>query len=142
MPDVALQPLFALSARATISMTALLTLAGMFGNLSSFTPQISYTTKMDNWMVVSMIFVFSTLLELVVALVYKVYITDHLNKKDSSKVWAINSSHQSHQNLPTKELNAEEIDKKLLFAEKCLTVFYFSVFVIYCLAYWLTTLNI
>ena len=72
-------------------MTALLTLAGMFGNLSSFTPQISYTTKLDNWMVASMIFVFSTLLELVVLLVYKMYLKENMAKIDQSDAWATKS---------------------------------------------------
>ena len=49
-------------------MTALLTLITMFGALSVFTPQISYTTKLDNWMVTCILFVFSALIETVVTL--------------------------------------------------------------------------
>ena len=130
---------FKLSARATLSMTTLLTLTGMLGNLSASTPQISYTTKMDTWMVASMVFVFSTLLELVGALVCKMYLTDNLN----NKVWATTTSTtkplDDGKKPETRNMySAEEIDKKLSCAEKCLTVFYFAAFVIFCLAYWLT----
>ena len=63
-------------------MTTLLTLTGMFGSLSSSTPQISYMTKLDTWMVANMIFVFTTLLELVAALVFKTYLS-HQSKKQN-----------------------------------------------------------
>ena len=65
-------------------MTTLLTLTGMFGQVSRSTPQISYVTKLDAWMVTSMIFVFTSLLELVAALLYKMHLTGQ-NKK-SNKV--------------------------------------------------------
>ena len=123
-------------------MTALLTLAGMFGNLSSFTPQISYTTKLDNWMVASMIFVFSTLLELVVLLVYKMYLKENMAKIDQSDAWATKTGDKQKKPAGAKDLNAEDIDKKMLFVEKCLTAIYFSMFLIYCLAYWLAILRL
>ena len=52
-------------------MTVLLTMTAMYGSLSIFTPQISYTTKMDNWMLACIIFVLTPLIELVVALSLK-----------------------------------------------------------------------
>ena len=60
-------------------MTSLLTLTAMFGSLSIFTPQISYTTKLDNWMVICIIFVFSPLIELICALSLK-----NLNQADTN----------------------------------------------------------
>ena len=66
-------------------MLTLLTLAGMFGSLSSSTPQISYTTKMDTWIMASVIFVFITLLELVAVLVYKMYLNDQKREETNFK---------------------------------------------------------
>ena len=128
------------SARATFSMLTLLALAGMFGSLSSSTPKISYTTKMDTWMLASMIFVFLTLLELVAALVYKMYLSDYnknrknvSNINDSPKVWAIIPKDNNH-DTATKQ----DIDKKLAFAENCFALVYFSVVVIFYIQYWIT----
>ena len=59
------------SARATMVMTAFLTLAAMFGSVSTFTPPISYTTKLDNWIVTCVIFVFGSLMELVFVVLIK-----------------------------------------------------------------------
>ena len=127
-----------ISARATLSMTTLLTLAGMFGSLSSFTPQISYTTKLDNWMVTSMIFVFITLLELVGALMIKIYLMDITRTTDPPKVTVWATKTDEKQKEPSKkDFRAEQIDKILVFAEKCFTLLYFSVYIIFCLAYWL-----
>ena len=49
-------------------MTALLTMTAMYGSLNEFTPRISYTTKMDNWMIACIIFVLIPLIELVLVL--------------------------------------------------------------------------
>ena len=59
-----------------MSMTTLLTLAGMFGGLSSVTPPISYVTKLDVWMVVCIIFVFLTLAEFTVVIFLKYYLNN------------------------------------------------------------------
>ena len=49
-------------------MTALLTMTAMYGSLNEFTPRISYTTKMDNWMIACIVFVLIPLIELVLVL--------------------------------------------------------------------------
>ena len=49
-------------------MTVLLTLTSMFGSLSDFTPRISYTTKLDNWILTCIVFVVIVLIELIIAL--------------------------------------------------------------------------
>ena len=126
-------------------MLTLLTLVGMFGALSSSTPKISYTTKMDTWMVTSVIFVFMTLLELVAVLVYKKYINNqNKNRKNtnaaSPQAWEPNSTNSSQDKLEPNELTSEDIDKKLAFAEKCFVAVYFSFFIIFCLQYWFTIL--
>ena len=51
-----------------MAMTALLTMTAMYGSLNEFTPRISYTTKMDNWMIACIIFVLIPLIELVLVL--------------------------------------------------------------------------
>ena len=56
-------------------MTVLLTLTSMFGSLSDFTPRISYTTKLDNWILTCIVFVVIVLVELIIAL--------YLNSKTS-----------------------------------------------------------
>ena len=62
--------------RVTMSMTTLLTLASMFGSLSTITPPISYTTKLDVWMVGCIIFVFATLFEFTVVIFLTYYLAD------------------------------------------------------------------
>ena len=69
-------------------MTALLTLITMFGALSVFTPQISYTTKLDNWMVTCILFVFSALIETVVTL-----LLNKINGPDKNKVPSASNVH-------------------------------------------------
>ena len=57
-----------------MSMTTLLTLSTMFNSLTTVTPPISYTTKLDKWMVFCIIFVFATLLEFTVVIFLKYYL--------------------------------------------------------------------
>ena len=64
----------AFQGRVTMSMTTLLTLSTMFNSLTTVTPPISYTTKLDKWMVFCIIFVFATLLEFTVVIFLKYYL--------------------------------------------------------------------
>ena len=57
-----------------MSMTTLLTLSSMFNALTTITPPISYTTKLDIWMVCCIGFVFGTLLEFTVVIFLKYYL--------------------------------------------------------------------
>ena len=57
-----------------MSMTTLLTLSSMFNALTTITPPISYTTKLDTWMVCCIAFVFGTLLEFTVVIFLKYYL--------------------------------------------------------------------
>ena len=57
-----------------MSMTTLLTLASMFAGLVDVTPPISYTTKLDTWMITCIVFVFGTLAEFTVVIVLKYYL--------------------------------------------------------------------
>ena len=54
-----------------MSMTSLLTLASMFSSQTQVTPPISYTTRLDIWMVTCISFVFAILLEFTVVIVIK-----------------------------------------------------------------------
>eukprot|EP00093_Oithona_nana_P002503 02503.XXX_15798_14050_1 [CDS] Oithona nana genome sequencing. len=67
-------PLNHVPGRVTMSMTTLLTLSTMFNSLTTVTPPISYTTKLDKWMVFCIIFVFATLLEFTVVIFLKYYL--------------------------------------------------------------------
>ena len=134
-------------------MTALLTLGGMFGSLSSFTPQISYTTMLDNWMVVCILFVFATLLELVFAVTYKLFLAGAQSPMDQqlSKVkqlWAFardksetaaNAGEKAREpTVPTPD----DIEKRMALVEKLITFLFFAAFVIYCLVYWLNIISV
>ena len=57
-----------------MGMTTLLTLASMFGSLTSITPPISYYTKLDIWMLSCMVFVFLTLAEFTLVIILKYYL--------------------------------------------------------------------
>ena len=57
-----------------MSMTTLLTLSSMFNALTTITPPISYTTKLDIWMVCCIVFIFGTLLEFTVVIFLKYYL--------------------------------------------------------------------
>ena len=46
-----------------LGMTTLLTLAAMFSAIATTTPRVSYSSKLDIWMVFCVIFVFGTLME-------------------------------------------------------------------------------
>merc|ERR1719510_2582401 len=46
-----------------MGMTTLLTLAAMFSAIATTTPRVSYSSKLDIWMVFCVIFVFGTLME-------------------------------------------------------------------------------
>ena len=57
-----------------MSMTTMLTLSSMFSSLTTITPPISYTTKLDIWMVSCIAFVFGTLFEFTVVIFLKYYL--------------------------------------------------------------------
>ena len=55
-------------------MTTMLTLSAMFGSLTSITPPISYTTRLDIWMIACIVFVFATLMEFTTVIFLKYYL--------------------------------------------------------------------
>ena len=59
-----------------MSMTTLLTLSSMFSALSNITPPISYTSKLDIWMVACITFVFGTLFEFTIVIFLKYYLNN------------------------------------------------------------------
>ena len=60
--------------RVTMSMTTMLTLSSMFNALTNITPPISYTTKLDIWMICCISFIWGTLLEFTVVIFLKYYL--------------------------------------------------------------------
>ncbi len=71
------------SGRVTLGITMLLTLGAMYGSLLSITPPISYTTKLDMWILGCFFFVWGSLFETVVV----VYIKYHHLLTKVDKKW-------------------------------------------------------
>merc|ERR1740129_1347606 len=67
-------PLNHVPGRVTMSMTTMLTLSSMFNALTNITPPISYTTKLDIWMICCISFIWGTLLEFTVVIFLKYYL--------------------------------------------------------------------
>ena len=61
-----------------MGMTTLLTLSSSFAALSTVTPPISYTTRLDVWMVTCIVFVFLTMAEFTLVIILKYYLVDHM----------------------------------------------------------------
>ena len=93
-------------------MTALLTLITMFGALSVFTPQISYTTKLDNWIVTCILFVFSALIETVVTL-----LLNKISGSDKNKLTPTSNVHVK--NVKAIDGSRTVNDTKLSEVPKC-----------------------
>ncbi|TRY76623.1 hypothetical protein TCAL_16006 [Tigriopus californicus] len=66
-------PLNHVPGRVGMGMTSLLTTATMFGALTSKTPPISYSTKLDVWFVACITFGFLALFEFTIEIVYRYY---------------------------------------------------------------------
>ena len=107
-------------------MTVLLTMTAMYGSLAIFTPQISYTTKMDNWMLACIIFVLTPLIELVAALSLK-----HSSSDQPSKV----TPKRNFRNKPSPDEKARKLDRFSLVA----FVVAFSIFNV---VYWVELLSL
>ena len=87
-----------------------------------------------------MIFVFTTLLELVAALVYKMFISDQskkLNKVASKATWV-----KSTDDNPKKVRTRDDIEKRVTFAERCFTLLYFTFFLAFCFTYWMSVVAV
>ena len=124
-------------------MTALLTLITMFGALSVFTPQISYTTKLDNWMVTCILFVFSALIETVVNLLLNKIYGPEKNKVSPAtnvhvkKVMALDGSRAV--NNDTKPSEVPKSQKFYLLTGNIDTIFliiFLSLFSLFNAVYW------
>ena len=61
-----------------MGMTTLLTLSSSFASLSTVTPPISYTTRLDVWMVTCIVFVFLTIAEFTLVIILKYYLVNHM----------------------------------------------------------------
>ena len=64
--------------RVMMGMTTLLTLSSSFASLSTVTPPISYTTRLDVWMVTCIVFVFLTIAEFTLVIILKYYLVNHM----------------------------------------------------------------
>ena len=106
-------------------MTVLLAMTAMYGSLAIFTPQISYTTKMDNWMLACIIFVLTPLIELVVA----------LSLKHSSEQQSKVTPKRNFRNKPSPDEKARKLDRFSLVA----FVVAFSIFNV---VYWVELLSL
>ena len=61
-----------------MGMTTLLTLSSSFASLATVTPPISYTTRLDIWMVTCIVFVFLTMAEFTLVIILKYYLVNHI----------------------------------------------------------------
>ena len=61
-----------------MGMTTLLTLSSSFASLATITPPISYTTRLDIWMVTCIVFVFLTMAEFTLVIILKYYLVNHI----------------------------------------------------------------
>ena len=61
-----------------MGMTTLLTLSSSFASLATVTPPISYTTRLDIWMVTCIVFVFLTMAEFTLVIILKYYLVNHM----------------------------------------------------------------
>ena len=64
--------------RVMMGMTTLLTLSSSFASLATVTPPISYTTRLDIWMVTCIVFVFLTMAEFTLVIILKYYLVNHI----------------------------------------------------------------
>ena len=135
-----------------MAMTALLTMTAMYGSLNEFTPRISYTTKMDNWMIACIIFVLIPLIELV--LVLSLPVSDKktaFEKKAASSFRVINpnvvgsgpaeiSDKRWMEDVGARNWKLELYCKKWKFSQtmldKCSLVVFFLTFTIFNSIYW------
>ena len=93
-------PLDHVPGRVTMGMTTLLTLAAMFSAIATTTPRVSYSSKLDVWMVFCVIFVFGTLLEftLLIFLQKQVFAT-RLKRSFTNTSFKINNHRTSESGL-------------------------------------------
>ena len=94
-----------------MAMTTLLTLASMFGSLTSITPPISYTTRLDIWMISCIVFVFATLAEFTIVIFLKYYLP-HLPLDWFHKLCI------KARTPPTSAANVNEVNMKTSLAAK------------------------
>ena len=120
-------------------MTALLTLGAMLSSQSNFTPQISYTTKLDHWMVTCISFVFAALMELVFVLLMKKRREESklADAQDSSQVSAfVNRSEvKDSKNIPKMECSGAKYLDPATYDTICFTIF-LALFLLFTLIYW------
>ena len=71
-------------------------------------------------------------------------INKKINKVASSSAtsWVAQSTADNSKRPKTEALNTDDIEKKILFAERGFTLFYFTVFVAFCITYWLSILAV
>ena len=118
-----------------MGMTALLTISTMFGTVTSQMPPVSYTTKLDIWMVGCIAFLFGALVEFTAVVFIKLYVYAPVPKPVGKK---------SQVTPPEKELattknhsNIQEKGKRLARRiDKASLVGFFAAFFAFNLVYW------
>ena len=94
-----------------MGMTTLLTLSSSFASLSNVTPPISYTTRLDVWMVTCIVFDFLTIAEFTLVIILKYYLVNHMPTFCFDRLLRGRNEIQPSQMVDSKheELAAEDI---------------------------------
>ena len=118
-----------------MGMTALLTISSMFGSINSQTPPVSYTTKLDVWMVACITFLFGALVEFTVVVYVKLYLYAPSPSRAAKIIPVISRDRMA---VGTKTVvDAEEIGRRLSRTiDKVSLVVSFFAFFVFNVAYW------
>lgn len=118
-----------------MGMTALLTISTMFGTITSQTPPVSYTTKLDIWMVGCITFLFGALVEFTAVVLIKLYIYAPVPKPIQTETRIpIAEEKNASANHPS---SIEDMGKRLARSiDKASLVGFFVTFLAFNVVYW------
>lgn len=117
-------------------MTALLTISSMFGSINAQTPPVSYTTKLDIWMVACITFLFGALVEFTIVVYVKLYLYTPPPPGPTAKIIPVIPRDRIAVNCKTAS-ELEEIGRNLARTiDKVSLIISFFAFFVFNVAYW------
>ena len=117
-------------------VTILLTLMGIFNNIASITPPISYLTKLDIWNIVCLLHVFFVLVEYPIVLALKnrhEFQKDTEDEKQELKPTAAFSPANTKEKIVSFKASTLKLANDI---EKCTKIIYPLSFALFNIAYW------